>query len=80
MSEHQWTATVGDSSITVTVNHELCSGTGQCAMRAPAAFYLEDGKAWVRPDVTWDDAVRATVHLAAEGCPWWAITVDEPPR
>jgi ferredoxin len=60
-------------AIEISVDRELCMGSGNCSFWAPAVFDLDDeGIA-----VVLDPAAQPeeTVVLAAQGCPTQAITI-----
>ncbi|MEU5280434.1 ferredoxin [Streptomyces asoensis] len=60
--------------MTVSVNRELCYGSGECAFRVPSVFTAVDGLGAVVPgreDADGDPEVRE----AAERCPSQAITL-----
>jgi ferredoxin len=63
-------------TLQVTVDPDLCIGSGSCVHLAPGAFELdEDGVADViDPDAAPDDRLRQ----AARSCPSGAISVEEP--
>jgi ferredoxin len=65
---------VEDECWTVTVNREVCQGTGLCAGTAPAHFRLDNSRSRPVNDViSPDDAVLD----AAETCPTEAIAVHD---
>ncbi|SHN39739.1 ferredoxin [Cryptosporangium aurantiacum] len=76
------TRTASGAGVTITIDHELCYGTGACARRASDVFVIlgdvqaETGKSYVRADVAWDQVDGATVKSAADACPWAAIEVS----
>jgi ferredoxin len=59
----------------VTIDPELCIGSGSCVHLAPGAFALDhDGVAdAINPDAVPGDRLR----LAARSCPTGAISVEE---
>jgi ferredoxin len=60
---------------TVTVDEELCTGTGLCMVYGPDTFDMNDDlKSVVKPDTSDEIAV---IQAAAESCPNRAITVTE---
>jgi ferredoxin len=63
-------------TLQVTVDPDLCIGSGNCVHLAPGAFELDaDGVADViEPDAAPDDRLRQ----AARSCPSGAISVEEP--
>ncbi|WP_406007640.1 ferredoxin [Streptomyces sp. NBC_00637] len=60
--------------MTVSVNRELCYGSGECAFRLPSVFTAADGFGAVLPgrEDTGDDP---EVRDAAERCPSQAISL-----
>lgn len=68
---------VGETTMRVTVDHDLCVGAGQCVRAAPEVFEQRDpdGKSVVlqpAPDPQYQAAVR---EAAARMCPARAISV-----
>lgn len=61
----------------VTVDPELCIGSGDCVTRAPAAFLLDDAAGVSVPLPGAAVADRDLVLRAAMGCPTQAIRVVE---
>ncbi|RLV08514.1 ferredoxin [Streptomyces griseocarneus] len=63
----------GDDSWRLTVDRDLCVGSGLCAATAPDAFRLDDARRSrpVEEVILPSDAVLE----AAEGCPVEAITI-----
>jgi len=59
---------------TVTVNRDLCQGTGLCAGAAPGHFRLDDGRSRPIQDVIAPDDIVLDV---AETCPTEAIAVHD---
>ncbi len=58
----------------ITIDRDVCMGTGNCELRAPDIFYLDEGQiACVRPDLRDDQEREATI--AAQLCPTSAITI-----
>ncbi len=69
--------------VVVTVDPELCIGSGDCIRIAPAAFVLDEerGVSVVRPGASAVD--RSLLEAAARGCPMQAILLrdgDEHPQ
>ncbi|EKX68514.1 ferredoxin [Streptomyces ipomoeae] len=63
--------------MTVSVDPELCYGSGECAHRVPSVFTLVDGFGAVLPGrETMSDAPE--VREAAELCPSQAISITGP--
>lgn len=62
--------------VTVTVDHDLCQGHGQCQESAPDIFEVrDDGLAYIIGKVTTPEQLDA-VKDAALRCPVEAITVQ----
>jgi ferredoxin len=61
----------------VSVDHDVCAATGQCAMTCPDVFEMgNDGRLHVlRPSPP--PELHDEVVAAFEGCPTGAITLDE---
>lgn len=59
---------------TVTVDGDLCQGSGVCAAAAPGHFRLDDGRSRPVQDVVEPDDI---VLDAAETCPAEAIAVHD---
>jgi ferredoxin len=60
-------------ALEITINRDVCIGSGNCAFWAPGVFDLDaDGIA-----IVLDAAAQPVeqIRLAAEGCPTQAITV-----
>lgn len=66
----------GSSKIRVTIDHELCSGTGHCERGYPEVFVVADRKAFVRGDADWGDIDPERLKVAERTCPWFAISVE----
>ncbi|MEU1301046.1 ferredoxin [Streptomyces shenzhenensis] len=62
--------------MTVSIDPDLCYGSGECAHRVPSVFAFEDGYGVVRP-VRESRGDEGLVREAAELCPSQAITVTE---
>jgi ferredoxin len=60
--------------MTVSIDRNLCYGSGECAHRVPAVFVFEDGYGGVRPGAQ-DGQDEELVREAAERCPSQAISV-----
>ena len=63
----------GDRTGAVTVDEELCVGSGQCALYCPTVFAVVDGLARVR-DPHPPAELRDDVRDAADACPTQAVT------
>ncbi|WP_218148170.1 ferredoxin [Lentzea xinjiangensis] len=61
----------------VKVDHDLCSGTGHCAEIAPKLFSMSDRRAWPEERTTEQAEDTELAHRAADGCPWFAISVSD---
>ncbi|MEU9452837.1 ferredoxin [Streptomyces sp. NPDC048277] len=59
----------------VSVDADVCYGSGECAFRAPAVFGFEDGYGFVLPgrEESGDDEL---IRDIAERCPSQAIRID----
>ncbi|MFF7979640.1 ferredoxin [Streptomyces sp. NPDC007901] len=59
----------------VSVDADVCYGSGECAFRAPAVFGFEDGYGFVLPgrEQSGDDEL---IRDIAERCPSQAIRID----
>jgi ferredoxin len=65
--------TVAAVALEITIDRELCMGSGNCAFWAPGVFDLDDdGVAYVIDATAQPDE---KVLLAAQGCPTQAIAV-----
>ncbi|MFB7494968.1 ferredoxin [Streptomyces sp. NPDC056161] len=62
--------------MTVSIDRNLCYGSGECAHRVPSVFAFEDGYGVVRPGREGGED-EALVRDAAERCPSQAISVTE---
>jgi ferredoxin len=60
-------------TLEITINRELCMGSGNCSFWAPGVFDLDDDGIAVVLDVTAQPEDK--IVLAAQGCPTQAITV-----
>lgn len=60
--------------VRLTVDHDLCSGTGHCRDIAPELFHVRDGRAWLAEDVDLTAVGDEALKRAEAGCPWFAIT------
>lgn len=63
----------GDGRTSVTVNQELCTGSGVCIAFAPATFAHDAETKAVVVDPAGDPV--ADIRAAAEGCPTGAIVL-----
>jgi ferredoxin len=64
---------MSDEPLDVTIDWDLCMGSGNCLFWAPATFDLgEDGHAVVLDPAATDEA---RLRIAAEGCPVGAISL-----
>ncbi|MCX4669943.1 ferredoxin [Streptomyces sp. NBC_01381] len=60
----------------ITVNRELCAGSGNCVVNAPEVFDQDDTEGLVLLRVTQPPAdLEQSVELAAQLCPVGAIDV-----
>jgi ferredoxin len=62
-------------SVRVTIDRDLCIGSGTCTRLAPGAFALDDDEIATVLDPERVDLAK--LRLAAEGCPTEAISVIE---
>jgi ferredoxin len=69
------TPSAGGAGITVTVDHDVCSGTGHCKASMPHVFVVVDRKSYVRSDVDWESVDVEELNVAADDCPWFAISI-----
>ncbi|MEU9973831.1 ferredoxin [Streptomyces sp. NPDC051014] len=62
-------------SVSVSVDADVCYGSGECAFRAPAVFGFEDGYGFVLPGhaESEDDELLRDI---AERCPSQAIRIN----
>ena len=65
------------NGLRVIIDHDQCSGTGDCQESLPALFAVQDRRAWLREDFDLATADHDAVEDAAAACPWFAITVEE---
>ena len=61
----------------VTIDPELCIGSGECVRLVPAAFRLDDGLGVAVPIPGVDTVPRELLAEAAAGCPTGAIGVTD---
>jgi ferredoxin len=59
----------------ITIDRELCMGSGNCSFWAPAVFDLDDEGIAIVLDP--NAQPKETIVLAAQGCPTQAIRVVE---
>ncbi|NLU69500.1 ferredoxin [Streptomyces sp. HNM0574] len=60
----------------VTIDRELCIGSGQCALTAPGVFTQDDeGLSALLPEAEAGDGTGADLEEAARACPVSAITL-----
>jgi ferredoxin len=57
----------------ILIDHQLCSGVGECANAASHVFIVQHGKSWVRSDVAWATVAESDVEAGVASCPWFAI-------
>ena len=62
-------------ALSITINREICMGSGNCAFWAPGAFDLDDDGIAIVVDP--QGATRDKVIGAAQGCPTQAITIRD---
>jgi ferredoxin len=61
-------------ALEISIDRELCMGSGNCSFWAPGVFDLDDEGIAVVLDV--NAAPEEKIVLAAQGCPTQAITVS----
>ena len=61
----------------MTVDPELCIGSGECVRLLPDSFRIDDSRGVSTPQPSAATADRALLDEAAQSCPTRAITVDE---
>ena len=59
----------------VTVNKEICVGSGSCQASCPEIFEVVDGKSQVKTDPSTEEQ-KACARQAVEGCPVGAISAS----
>ncbi|MEU2420366.1 ferredoxin [Streptomyces sp. NPDC007851] len=59
----------------VSVDADVCYGSGECAFRAPAVFGFEDGYGFVLPGRA-ESGDGELIRDIAERCPSQAIRID----
>ncbi|MGW0706092.1 ferredoxin [Streptomyces sp. NPDC002643] len=64
----------GQRGSRLSVDHDLCSGSGYCQEIAPEAFRLQDRQAWPADDLDLSAADHDRLRQAEAACPWYAIT------
>jgi ferredoxin len=64
----------GPDSPSITVDHDMCSGTGYCREIAPGLFTLRDRRAWLVDGASPADFGDDLLRQAEAACPWFAIT------
>lgn len=64
----------------VSVDHDLCIGSGECIRLQPAAFRLDELAGVTDPLPAADHLDAAARQLAVTSCPMGAISVLEPGR
>ncbi|MER7182572.1 MULTISPECIES: ferredoxin [Streptomyces] len=60
----------------VSVDADVCYGSGECAFRAPAVFGFEDGYGFVLPGREESGDDDELIRDIAERCPSQAIRID----
>lgn len=60
-------------ALEISINREVCMGSGNCSFWAPGVFDLDDDGVAVVVDL--DAAPEDKVILAAQGCPTQAIAI-----
>jgi ferredoxin len=59
----------------VTVNKDICVGSGSCQANCPEIFEVVDGKSQVKADPSTEEQ-KACARQAVEGCPVGAISAS----
>jgi ferredoxin len=80
VSDQDPKAAGGDVNVIVRVDHDTCSGTAHCQQSMPDVFVVINRKSHVRGDVDWSSVDVARLHDVVEACPWFAISIDQPPE
>ena len=62
-------------ALEITIDRELCMGSGNCSFWAPGMFDLDDDGVAIVVDP--EAAPLEKIVLAAQGCPTQAITIVE---
>lgn len=58
----------------LTVDHDLCSGSGRCRDIAPDVFVVRDARSWPAGDAQVTEADESLLREAEAACPWFAIS------
>jgi ferredoxin len=62
-------------AIEISIDRELCMGSGNCAFWAPGVFDLDDDGIAIVLDPTAQPEDK--IVMAAQGCPTQAITIEQ---
>jgi ferredoxin len=62
----------------IIADREICCGSGRCYTLAPSVFDCDDDGIVVVLEGEPDEALRAAVRNAVEGCPTQALRMDPP--
>jgi ferredoxin len=68
---------VGEPLSRVTVDPDLCIGSGECVRLLPDSFRIDERRGVSTPQPGVVTADRALLDEAAESCPTRAITVNQ---
>ncbi|MFF1354024.1 ferredoxin [Streptomyces sp. NPDC058297] len=63
----------------LTVDHDLCSGSGRCRDIAPGIFVIRDDRSWPVESAQLTEADEDLVREAEAACPWFALSYAEEP-
>jgi ferredoxin len=58
----------------IKIDRNLCIGCGNCAVVAPKAFELRDGKSYVKEH--WQEEEEENIKTAVQSCPVQAISLS----
>jgi ferredoxin len=61
-------------ALEITIDREVCMGSGNCSFWAPGVFDLDDDGVAVVVDL--DGSPEDKIILAAQGCPTQAISIS----
>ncbi|GGM06021.1 hypothetical protein GCM10010129_57110 [Streptomyces fumigatiscleroticus] len=58
----------------LTVDHDLCSGSGRCRDIAPDLFVVRDDRSWIAEGAQVTDADEDLLRQVEAACPWFAVS------